>query len=57
MVDSEDAFPLADGTVYSKRKNFCPFSTPDPESYYPVLGDEKMDRLQRVAQRLRGLEA
>jgi len=56
MVDSEYAFPLADGTVYSKRKNFCPFSTPDPESYYPFLGEEKIDRLQRVAQRLRGLK-
>jgi len=56
MVDSENTFPLADGTIYSKRKNFCPFSTPALESYSPVLGEEKIDRLQRVAQRLRGLK-
>ena len=47
---------LADGTVYSKRKDFCPFSTPLPEAYAPIVGEEKMKRLQWVAERLKGLK-
>jgi len=52
----KSAFPLADGTVYSKRKNFCPFSTPPMEAYASILGEEKIERLQKVAQRLKGLK-
>jgi trehalose synthase len=48
--------PLADGTVYSKRKNFCPFSTPPLEAYTPILGEGKMERLRQAAQKLRGLK-
>ena len=40
----KDAFPLADGTVYSKRKNFCPFSIPPLEAYASFLGEEKIER-------------
>jgi trehalose synthase len=47
---------LADGTVYSKRKNFCPFSTPPLEDYVPILGEERIARLQKIAQRLKGLK-
>ena len=47
---------LSDGTVYSKRKDFCPFSTPPPEAYATFLGEEKMERLYRVAQKLKGLK-
>ena len=47
---------LADGTVYSKRKNFCPFSTPPLEAYASILGEQKIERLQKVAQRLKGLK-
>ncbi len=47
---------LADGTVYSKRKNFCPFSTSPPEAYVPILGEERMERLQKIAQRVKGLK-
>jgi len=49
-------FPLADGTVYNKRKNFCPFSIPPLEVYAPILGEEKIERLQRLAQPLKGLK-
>ena len=49
-------FPLADGTVYSQRKNFCPFSTPPLEAYVSILGEEKIERLQKVAQGLKGLK-
>jgi trehalose synthase len=48
--------PLADGTVYSKRKNCCPFSTSPVEAYISVLGEEKMQRLETVAQHLNGLK-
>jgi len=47
---------LADGTVYSKRKNFCPFSTSPPEAYVPILGEERIERLQKIAQRVKGLK-
>jgi len=47
---------LADGTVYSKRKNFCPFSTPPPEAYVPISGEEKVERLLKIAQRVKGLK-
>ena len=47
---------LADGTVYSKRKNFCPFSTSPPEDYVPIIGEERVERLQKIAQRVKGLK-
>jgi len=47
---------LADGTVYSKRKNFCPFSTSPPEAYVPIVGEERVERLQKIAQRVKGLK-
>jgi len=47
---------LADGTVYSKRKNFCPFSTSPPEAYVPIVGEERMEKLQKIAQRVKGLK-
>jgi len=49
-------FPLPDGVVYSKRRNFCPFSTPPLADYAPILGSERMERLQRAAARLQGLK-
>ena len=49
-------FPLADGTVYSQRKNFRPFSTPPVEAYVSILGEEKIERLQKIAKRLKGLK-
>jgi trehalose synthase len=47
---------LADGTVYSKRKNFCPFSTSPPEAYVSIVGEERVERLQKIAQRVKGLK-
>lgn len=58
MSTTEDTtmLSLPDGTVYSKRKDFCPFSTPPLEAYASFLGEEKTERLQKVAQRLKGLK-
>jgi len=49
-------YTLADGTVYSKRKNFCPFSTHPLETYASVIGNEKIERLQSISQQLKGLK-
>ena len=56
MDTSKDVLPLSDGTVYSRRKNFCPFSIPALDVYASVLGEEKLERAQRAAQRLKGLK-
>ena len=49
-------YTLADGTVYSKRKNFCPFSTHPLETYASFIGNEKIERLQSISQQLKGLK-
>jgi len=49
-------FTLAEGTVYSKRKDFCPFSNSSLEAYAPIVGSERIERLQRISQRLTGLK-
>jgi trehalose synthase len=54
--NDKNIYPLPDGTVYSKRKNFCPFSTPTPQDYAALLGEEKIERLLEVASRLKGLK-
>ena len=51
----EVTHPLPNGTVYSKRKGFCPFSTPPLEAYATLLSEETIERLQKAAQRLKGL--
>lgn len=57
MTDKAGAsYPLADGTVYSKRKEFQPFSAPPVESYTPIVGEEKVERLRQVADGLKGLK-
>jgi len=57
VADAGKSIPLlADGTVYSKRKNFCPFSAPPLEAYVPIVGEERVERLRRAAQKLKGLK-
>jgi trehalose synthase len=56
MTKTGSSSVLADGTVYSKRKNFCPFSTPPLEDYVPIVGEERIERLQKIAQRVKGLK-
>ena len=38
---AEPAAPSAQGVIYSKQLNFCPFSTQPLESYAKILGAEK----------------
>ncbi|UCH51725.1 MAG: glycosyltransferase [Chloroflexota bacterium] len=47
---------LPDGTVYSQRKHFAPFIVPPLEAYASILGEEKIKRLQRISNRLKGLK-
>jgi trehalose synthase len=47
---------LRDGTVYSRRKDFCPFSAPPLEDYIPIVGEERVERLDRIARKLKGLK-
>jgi hypothetical protein len=53
MAPGTETQPLADGTVYSKRKDFCPFSVPALESYAPIVGEEKIERLLAAVERVR----
>ena len=51
-----DAYILSDGTVYSERKNVCPFSAHPLEEYASIVSQEKIERLRSIAQRLKGLK-
>jgi len=46
---------LSDGTVYSKRKDFCPFSTNNLNDYSGIIEEDRLERLATLAERLRGL--
>ena len=50
-----NSITLSDGTVYSKRKDFRPFSTHSLEAYAPIAGAEKIDKLLSMSRRLKGL--
>ncbi|MFC1893733.1 hypothetical protein ACFLYR_06900 [Chloroflexota bacterium] len=52
----EMALPLPNGVVYSQREGFCPFSVPPLEKYAPILGKDKIERLLRAAEKLKGLK-
>ncbi len=53
-------FPLPDGTMYSQRKNFCPteppFVTAPIASYTPIVGEQRMERLLKTAEKLKGIK-
>lgn len=52
--------PLADGTMYSQRKGFCPlrppFVTVPLDSYIPIVGELKIERLRNSAEKLKGVK-
>jgi trehalose synthase len=55
MTEKGNSSVLPDGTVYSRRKNFCPFSASPLEAYVPIVGEERIERLQKIAERVKGL--
>ena len=48
--------PLENGSVYSRRKGLQPFSVPSIEEYVPIVGEEKMEELQKLAAKLKGVK-
>jgi trehalose synthase len=56
METAESASPPAHGVIYSRRLNLCPFSSPPLEAYAPILGDERVERLRRAADRMKELK-
>jgi trehalose synthase len=49
-------YPLEDGIVYSSRKELYPFSVSALEDYIPLVGEEKIEKVQRLAQKLKGMK-
>ncbi|MFC1913757.1 glycosyltransferase [Chloroflexota bacterium] len=47
---------LPDGTVYSRRKNFQPFSAHPLEAYSSIVGEQKIERLLDVSQPFKHLK-
>jgi trehalose synthase len=53
-IVTEPDQPLAHGVIYSQRLNLCPFTVPSLKAYEPIIGSERIERVQRAAERLRG---
>ncbi len=53
MVGAKQFLPLPDGTVYSKRKHFQPFSVRPLDAYMPFLPGAKAEKLQRAARQVK----
>jgi len=51
---TQTASPSAHGVIYSKRLNLCPFSSPPLKAYAPIIGNERVERVQQAAERLKG---
>lgn len=49
-------FPLENGSVYSRRKGLQPFSASPIESYVPIVGEERVEELQKLAKKLKGVK-
>jgi len=49
-------FPLQNGSVYSRRKGLQPFSASPIESYVPIVGEERVEELQKLAGKLKGVK-
>jgi trehalose synthase len=53
---AERKLPLEDGTVYCCRKGIQPFSVPPLEDYIPMVGESKIEKLSKLAERLKGVK-
>ncbi|MFA4916973.1 MAG: glycosyltransferase [Syntrophales bacterium] len=57
MVEKmKQVFPLPDGTVYSRRKKFEPFSVPPLEAYMSFLSNWKAEKLLRIIEKVKGIK-
>ena len=50
----EEDLPLPNGLVYSQKEGLTPFSVPPLEKYTPILGEDKIERLLKAAEKLKG---
>ena len=48
--------PLDDGTVYSTRKGVTPFHVSPVEDYIPIVGEQKIEKLEELARKLKGVK-
>ena len=48
--------PLEDGTVYSRKRHIEPFYVSPLQSYIPIVGEERIDRLTNLARKLSGVK-
>ena len=51
---AERKLPREDGTMYSHRKGVLPLTVSPLEDYVPLVGEEKIEKLQKLARRLKG---
>ncbi|MFU8796378.1 MAG: glycosyltransferase [Dehalococcoidia bacterium] len=55
MTENGNSSVLPDGTVYSRRKGFCPFSASPVDDYASIVGEERIERLRKIAEPVKGL--
>ncbi len=55
MAKTDNSTVTPDGTVYSRRKSFCPFSVSPIEEYASILGEERIERLLKIAEPVKGM--
>jgi trehalose synthase len=48
--------PLEDGTLYSRGRGIAPFSVPSLDDYAAIVGEERIRKLEKLAERLSGLK-
>jgi len=55
MAETGNSTVTPDGTVYSRRKDYCPFSVSSLEEYASILGEERIERLLKIAEPVKGM--
>lgn len=48
--------PLEDGTMYSHRRGILPLTVSPLQDYIPLVGEEKIEKLQKLARKLKGMK-
>ena len=56
IKEAERILPQEDGTMYSHRKGIQPFSASSLEDYVPLVGEVKINKLAKLAQKLKGVK-
>jgi trehalose synthase len=56
VEQAEKKPPLEDGTMYSPRKGFQPFSASPLQDYIPIVGEARIAKLEKLARKLKGVK-